>query len=197
MASNNTKYNPPVDIDALKRGDETAFRELFEAYRDRVYNTVLGFVGSEADAEDLTQDVFIEVFRSVARFRGDSKISTWLYRVAVNAALMHIRSRDRKARRARMVDWISFSKNEGRSALQFDHPGIRLENKEKAAVLFNALQKLPENQRTAWTLHKIEDLSYEEISGVMQTTLSSVESLMFRARQNLQKQLNQYYRGND
>lgn len=186
--------HPEIDTEALKRGDEHAFRQLYDAYRDRVYNTLLGMVGSAADAEDLAQEVFIEVFRSVHRFRGEAKLSTWLYRVAVNAGLMHIRSRNRKARWAKAVDWTGFLKTERPGALPFDHPGVRLENREKAQVLYNALQKLPETQRTAWTLHKIEELSYEEIAGVMNSSLSSVESLMFRARQNLQKQLAEYYK---
>lgn len=183
-----------VDIEDLKNGDETAFRLLFEAYRDKVYNTLLGFTGSAVEAEDLAQDVFVQVHQSVRQFRGDSTLSTWIYRIAVNTALMHRRSLQRKQQWARAVDWVTFSKTERRSAGHFDHPGVQLERKEKADQLYAALQKLPENQRTAWTLHKVEDLSYEEIAGVMSTSISSVESLMFRAKQNLQKHLHAYYK---
>ena len=78
----------------------------------------------------------------------------------------------------------------------FQHPGVELENKEKAAILFKAIDSLPENQKKAFILHKTENLSYEEISEVLKTTISSVESLMFRAKQNLQKILGDYYEKN-
>ena len=79
----------------------------------------------------------------------------------------------------------------------FIHPGVQLENKERSKILFAAINQLPENQKTAFVLHKIEDLSYAEITEVMQVSLSSVESLMFRAKQNLQKLLKDYYEKNE
>ena len=79
----------------------------------------------------------------------------------------------------------------------FYHPGVKMENKERAAILFSAIARLPENQKTAFTLHKVEDLSYNEIASIMEVTLSSVESLMFRAKQNLKKLLADYYEKNE
>jgi RNA polymerase sigma factor (sigma-70 family) len=75
----------------------------------------------------------------------------------------------------------------------FHHPGVSLDNKERAAVLFKAIESLPENQKTAYTLHKLEGLSYRDVSEVLNTTVSAVESLMSRANQNLRKELEEYY----
>ncbi|HLF34034.1 MAG TPA: sigma-70 family RNA polymerase sigma factor, partial [Cyclobacteriaceae bacterium] len=99
-----TKYNGKEMVSdsqfvgLLRRGDEQAFRQLVEEYQDKVYNTCLGFVRNEEEADDLAQEVFVEVFSSVQSFRGDSKLSTWIYRIAVTKSLELIRSKKRKKR---------------------------------------------------------------------------------------------------
>jgi len=100
-------------IQALKNSDESAFRELVEKYELNVYNTCIGMLGNEDNAKDISQDVFIEVFRSIHKFRGDSKISTWLYRLAVNKSLNHIRD-NKKHRVVRSIQRF-FTKEENES----------------------------------------------------------------------------------
>jgi RNA polymerase sigma-70 factor (ECF subfamily) len=158
-----------------------------------VYNTILGIVQNETEAEDLAQDVFIKVFEKISSFKGDSKLSTWLYRIATTTALDHLRSKKRKKRFGFLQ---SLSGNDGGETVQvsdFHHPGVSLDNKERAAVLFKAIEALPENQKAAYTLHKLEGLSYKDVSEVLNTTVSAVESLMSRANQNLRKELGTYY----
>ena len=179
-------------IEQLKQGDETAFKTIVEQWKDMVYNTILGIVQNETEAEDLAQDVFIKVFEKIGTFKGDAKFSTWLYRIATTTALDHLRSKKRK-KRFGFLQSLSGSGDEKESIPDFHHPGVSLDNKERAAVLFKAIDALPENQKTAYTLHKLEGLSYRDVSEVLNTTVSAVESLMSRANQNLRKELEEYY----
>jgi len=179
-------------IEQLKLGDETAFKTIVEQWKDMVYNTILGIVQNETEAEDLAQDVFIKVFEKISTFKGDSKFSTWLYRIATTTALDHLRSKKRK-KRFGFLQSLGGGNDEKDSIPDFNHPGVSLDNKERAAVLFKAIESLPENQKTAYTLHKLEGLSYRDVSEVLNTTVSAVESLMSRANQNLRKELEEYY----
>lgn len=179
-------------IEQLKQGNETAFKTIVEQWKDMVYNTILGIVQNETEAEDLAQDVFIKVFEKISTFKGDSKFSTWLYRIATTTALDHLRSKKRK-KRFGFLQALGGGNDEKETIPDFHHPGISLDNKERAAVLFKAIESLPENQKTAYTLHKLEGLSYRDVSEVLNTTVSAVESLMSRANQNLRKELEEYY----
>jgi len=180
-------------IDRLKGGDQAAFKSIVETWQDMVYNTSLGIVQSVEDAEDVAQEVFVQVYESINQFKGDSKFSTWLYRIAVTKSLDHLRKKKRKKRFAFLQSLFGVNEEEVRHTPDFNHPGVGLENKEKASVLFKAIDKLPDNQKTAFTLHKLEGLSYQEVAEVMETTVSSVESLMHRAKGNLKKILTDYY----
>ncbi len=182
---------------ALKEGSDSAFRNLVETYQNRVYNTCLGLLQNESDAEETAQDVFIEVHRSIGAFRGESKLSTWLYRIATTKSLELIRKNKRQKRFAFLQSLAG--NNETSDSLKqahFVHPGIEMEQKENAKALFQAIGQLPETQKVAFTLHKIEGLAYQQISEIMETSVSSVESLMFRARKNLQRTLKGYYEKN-
>jgi RNA polymerase sigma-70 factor (ECF subfamily) len=174
-------------IEGLRKGNEMAFKFLVDTYQDRVFNTAIGIVQNAEDAEDVAQEVFIQVFRSIHGFKGESKLSTWIYRITTTRALDLLRSRKSKKR----FGFIQRLFGDGNEPLHeipdFNHPGVSLDRKENAAKLFKAIAQLPENQKTAFTLHKLEDLSYQEISEVMQTSVPAVESLMHRAKQNLRK----------
>jgi RNA polymerase sigma factor (sigma-70 family) len=183
--------NQPELIEQLQRGDEAAFKKLVEECQDMVYNTVVSMVQDDNAADDITQEVFIQVFQSVSSFKGDAKISTWLYRIAVSKALDHERKQKRKKRFAFIQQLFG---GEDMHAADFQHPGILLERKESAAALFAALKKIPGTQRAAFTLHKLEGLSYQEIAAVMDTSLPAVESLMGRAKANLKKELTALYK---
>lgn len=184
-------------IKQLKEGNESAFKIIVEKWQDMVFNTCMGLVQDANDAEDVAQEVFIQVYESVEQFKGESKFSTWLYRIAVTKSLDHLRKKKRKKRFAFLQSLFGVNEEEVIQDPEFHHPGVKLENKEQAAVLFKAISKLPDNQKAAFTLHKLEGLSYQEVAEALSTTVSSVESLMHRARGNLRKILTDYYQKNN
>jgi RNA polymerase sigma factor (sigma-70 family) len=176
----------------LKKGNREAFQKLVNAYSEKVYNISLSYLNNFEDAEDLTQEVFIEVYNSISKFRGDSKLSTWIYRITINKSLDFLKRKKSKKRFA-FVTSIFSNEDVEEEIPDFEHPGILLESKERAKILFSAVSKLPDSQKTAFMLNKIDGLSYKEISEIMDTSISSVESLLFRAKENLRKLLNTYY----
>lgn len=183
-------------IEQLKQGSQLAFKRLVERHQKLVINTCYGLVQNREDAEDIAQDVFIEVYRNISNFRADSKISTWLYRIAVNRSLNYIRD-NKKHKWFRSVEDEVTTKN--KQLLQIEsskteQPEYELENKQRAIILQEAISSLPQNQKIAFTLSKYEELSYQEISRVMELSVSSVESLLFRAKKNLQKKLYKCYK---
>ena len=166
-----------------------AFKYLVDTYQQRVFNTAIGIVQNAEDAEDVAQEVFIQVYRSIRNFKGESKLSTWLYRIATTRALDLLRSRKSK-KRFGFIQRMFGDNNEPLYEIpDFNHPGVAMDKKENATKLFKAIAQLPDNQKIAFTLHKLEDLSYQHISEIMQTTVAAVESLMHRAKQNLRKML--------
>jgi RNA polymerase sigma-70 factor (ECF subfamily) len=182
-------------VDQLKQGDEAAFKAIVEKWQSMVYNTALGIVQNAEDAEDIAQEVFVQVYQSISSFKGDSKFSTWLYRIAITKSLDHERRKKRKKRFAFVKSLFGDESQVVVHPPDFHHPGVVLDKKEDAAALFYAISLLPENQCIAFSLHKVEGLSYQEVSEVMRTTVSSVESLMHRAKTNLRKALEIYYSG--
>lgn len=185
----------PQLIAGLQEGNEEAFRMLVQQHQRRVYNVCLSLLQHAEDAEDVTQEVFIEVYESISRFKGAAKLSTWLYRVSTTKCLDHLRAKKRKKRFGIVLTLFGTESNEPLyEQSSFEHPGIALEKKENSKILFAAINRLPENQRTAFTLHKIENLSYKEVADAMNLSLASVESLLFRAKQNLQKLLQDFHK---
>ncbi len=185
--------NEPQLIRQLQQGDRQAFTQLVQAYQHMVYNTALGIVQHMQEAEDVAQEVFVLAYLNVQHFRGDSKISTWLYRIAITKALDCERKKKTKKRINLVKNVFGIGEKEAEQIADFHHPGVELDNKEQSATLFRAMQQLPENQRVAFTLIKVEGLNYEETSNVMRTTVKAVESLMHRAKENLRKTLKSYY----
>lgn len=172
-------------------GDETAFSRLVDAHYAAVLNTCYRVLGSHEDAEDVTQDVFVQVHRKVRSFRGESKLSTWLYRISVNLSLNHLRKR----KRDRYLSFLSLSEPRGERAgravetPESRRPDREFEADERRNILKEALEALPDKQRVAIVLHKYEGLSQHEIAGVLEVTPAAVESLVHRAKQSLQKRL--------
>lgn len=181
-------------LQGLQSRQESAFRYLVDSYQTKVYNTVLAIVQNSEEAEDVAQEVFMEVYESVEKFRGDSKLSSWVYRIATTKALEAYRKRKTQKRWGGFLSSLFGENNEVvHEPADFIHPGILLENKERSMILFKAINKLADNQKIAFTLHHVEGLSYQEITEVMRLSLSSVESLLFRAKTNLKALLKDYY----
>jgi RNA polymerase sigma-70 factor (ECF subfamily) len=184
-------------VDRLISGEEAAYRETVGTYSSNVFNTALAILQNQEDAEDISQEVFIELFRSVSRFRGESSLSTWIYRITVTKSLEHIRKNSRKKRSGLFTRILGTEKTVDISTVDpFYHPGISLENRERSAILFKAIEKLPDNQKIAFLLHKVEGLAQAEIADIMKLSVSAVESLIVRAKQKLKSLLSVYYDNN-
>ena len=181
-------------IEQLRQGDETAFREIVATWQDMVFNTSLGILQQNEDAEDVTQEVFIQVHGSINQFKGDAKFSTWLYRIAVSKSLDHLRKKKRKKRFGFMQSLFGKNDELVYDPPDFHHPGVATEKKEDAQILFKAVKELPENQHIAFVLNKMEGLSYRDISEVMKLSESAVDALLHRAKSNLRRKLEEYYK---
>jgi RNA polymerase sigma-70 factor (ECF subfamily) len=186
-------------IQGLKSGDREVFRQLIEQFQVPLVRLSKGFLHNEEDARDIVQETFIEVFESIDKFRADASLFTWIYRIAVNKSLNLVRKR--KISRWTM-NWGSYTA--GNSTIRdteiadngSEIPGNRLEVKERSDLIRNAIDSLPLNQRIAFVLHNYHDLSYKETAVVMEISLSSVESLIHRAKTGLQKRLYKLYKKN-
>ncbi|MCK5148989.1 RNA polymerase sigma factor [bacterium] len=170
------------------------FKTVVEAHQDRVLNICFKFLRSREDAEDTAQEVFMEVYRSLDGFRGDAQLSTWIHRVAVTKSLDAIRRKKRKKRMGSVRQLIGFDDSfiEPESPLNL-RPDKLLEESERKMFLNKAMDKLPENQHIALTLCQIEGFTYQETADIMGTSLSSVESLIFRGKKGLKRHLTQSY----
>jgi len=176
-------------ISRLKEGDEQSYKELVDKFEQQVFSICYGFVHDREMAEDIAQEVFIQVFKSIGKFRGESQLSTWIYRICVNRSINAVR-RKKNNLIQRLDDW--FSEDEPTSSNTIT-PDKELENKEKRLKLNEAIDHLPSNQRKTFLLSRYQGLSNKEVAEVMNTTVSAIESLLFRAKQNLQKSLTNFY----
>lgn len=186
--------SPENWIEEIRKGNQNALSKLIVEFQDRVFNSVISIVQNPEDAQEITQDVFIEVYHSADKFRGDSKLSTWIYRIANNKALDHLRKKKRKKRFAFITSL--FDPHSGEQVFDqpnFEHPGVILEQKENAKYLFAAIDKLSAKQKQAYVLNKIEGLPNKEIAEIMDMSLSSIDSLLHRAKGSLRKELEGFY----
>ncbi|GAB7086104.1 RNA polymerase sigma factor [Marinifilum fragile] len=181
-------------IEELKLGNQAAFRHLVESYQSMVVNTAMGMIHNMADAEDVAQEVFIQVYNSIYDFRLESSLKTWIYRITITRSLNAIRSKGRKSFFTRLEDLFFTKREVGIGESSLPNPQKRLEEMDHSEAIQSAMNTLPDNQKVAFTLSKYEDLSYKEIAEVMQVSKSSVESLLYRAKVNLQKKLLDYYK---
>jgi len=183
-------------IKKLKLKSTNAYSNLVDDFQQKVFGTCISFVPNKEDAEDIAQEVFVEVFNSIEKFKGDSKLSTWIYRITTNKCLEFIRKKNTKKRFAflQSITWNSIPMDKTDYFTEINHPGILLENKELNATLFKAINSLPNSQTVVFTLHKIDGRSYQEVAEITGRSLSSVGSIMFRAKKNLQKILEYYYK---
>ncbi|HWL15877.1 MAG TPA: sigma-70 family RNA polymerase sigma factor [Opitutus sp.] len=180
----------------VQAGDVAAFDQLVMKYRERVYGVVYHLTSNREDAADLTQDAFIKAFQSVNRFQGQSSFFTWLYRIAVNSTLSHLR-------KSRLRTFFSFEKidEEDRVSAEViaaltDATGADRETfaRELQEKLNEAMQKLSIKHRTVITLFEIDGLSHQEIAEVMECSVGTVRSRLHYAKQLLQSELQPYIR---
>jgi RNA polymerase sigma-70 factor (ECF subfamily) len=189
----------PPDPDAVlmlrvKRGNREAFAELVDKYKQPVMNFVYRSLRDETEAEDLAQNVFLQVYKSRSRYRRTAKFSTWLFTIARNLCLNELRRRSRHP--AESIE-ETHTDNEDQPQRQYEDksqmaPPEKLLHGELAQKIEEALAELPENQRSAILLCRQDELSYEEIAGVLDCSLSATKSLIHRGRETLKEKLKRY-----
>lgn len=165
-------------IKAIGAGDIVAFEMLIDRYRGPVLNFIFKYTGDRFGAEDIAQEVFLRIYRRASKFEPRGKVSTWIFKIAYNLSVNELSRRSRFAPMTCIDDY---------GAVPLESNDARL--KELAQEMMEAIVHLPEKQRAALLLRVNEDLSYAEIGNVLSTSIASVESLLFRARENLRKVL--------
>ena len=176
-------------VQRVQAGDTGAFDVLVQKYQHKVVNLVGRFVSDHAECQDIAQDSFIKAFRAINSFRGDSQFYTWLYRIAANTAKNYLASRARKSP-GYTIDVDDAEHFEGESGLkEYANPENLLLTEEIKATIFSAIERLPEDLKSAISLREIDGLSYEEIAQVMDCPIGTVRSRIFRARDVIDKEL--------
>jgi RNA polymerase sigma-70 factor (ECF subfamily) len=174
----------------IAKGDNDAFEILVNRHQTSILNLIYRFIGDRTQAKDLAQEVFIRVWQAARSYKPEAKFTTWIYRIATNVCFNELKS----ARRRR---WFQFHRsnedNEGSIEETFPDGSPTAEDllleKERSRQISDALQSLPDNQRMALVLRRYDDLSYEEIAGILNCSVSAVESLLVRAKRTLQEKL--------
>lgn len=172
--------------------NQSHFEKLYHDYKTLVFNVALNYLQNVEDAEEITQDVFVKVHHSLENFNQKSTYKTWIYRITINQCLDFIKQRNSQ-KRFFIFGKKSRNEREYLNSTNFEHPGILMENQEDAKLLFEVINTLTENQKTAFLLSKLDGLSNPEISEIMQLSISSVESLIFRAKATLKDKLGEKF----
>lgn len=162
------------------------FEELYALHSKQVYNLALNYVQNSEDAQEITQDVFVTIYQQHHKFREESNLSTWVYRITINKCLDFIRSKKQKRRFAYFTPLSAIMEPS-----HFNHPGVLMEYEEETKRIFAWINELPEQQKTALILQKLESKSMAEVAEIMQLTTKAVESLIQRAKANLTKKIDQ------
>jgi len=176
-------------IQGILRRDRQAYQYLLDTYQKQVVKTAYYFTGNMEDAEDLSQDIFLEIIDSAASFRHSAALSTWIYRITVNRSLNLIKRNKRRDIFQRLGTVFQSGTDGKQPVNEPSSHNTATEDDERRKLLNKAISSLPENQRIAFVLCKYEELPYKDICEVMNLSLSSVESLLHRAKINLQTKL--------
>ncbi len=191
--SSHTKYSEQLDEDLVLRvqqGDKSAFDLLVIKYQHKIIQLVNRYVKDPSEAQDVAQEAFIKAYRALGNFRGDSAFYTWLYRIAINTAKNYLVSRSRRSSDYE-VDVQDAEAIENAPQLQgMETPERVLLNQEIIDTIKTAIDKLPEEMRTAIILREFDGMSYEEIAEAMDCPVGTVRSRLFRAREAIDNKLN-------
>lgn len=180
-------------IDQVKKGDISAFRRIMESHQEKIFYLTYDMTGNRQDAEDLSQEVFLKAYHALKKFRGDAKLSSWLYRIAVNTCI------DKKRKKKEMPAYISENQNDdGSDFFQYSDnstasdPEYQTESGLMQKNIQKALHKLSPRERSVFVLRHYNDLQFNEISNILNLSIGTVKSLIFRAIKKLQNELSFY-----
>jgi RNA polymerase sigma-70 factor (ECF subfamily) len=188
--------DPDVHLMMLfQDGNVDAFAQLIRRSQHKVFSVIYRFLGDRAESEDLTQEVFLRVYRTAGRYEPTAKFSTWLYRIATNISLNAIRNKSR-FRTVSLEVRQDESDDFHREIPDDNNPGpdLAMHNEELSKVVMAAIEQLPDQQKAAIILNKYEGLSYEDVAGILNCSVMAVKSLLSRARSNLKSRLMPYLR---
>ncbi|MCF8243298.1 MAG: RNA polymerase sigma factor [Melioribacteraceae bacterium] len=180
----------------MQKLDKSDFKNLVEKHQENVRNLCFKYLRSREDADDVAQDVFIQVYESLTSFRSEAEISTWIFRIAVNKSIDALRKKKRKKRYAQLIS--IFGTGEDDPPLEIssgENVQENFEQSERVKHLNKAIESLPDNQKTALILSKYHGFSNKEIAEILNTSISAVESLIHRSKKNLHKKLYDIYDG--
>jgi RNA polymerase sigma-70 factor, ECF subfamily len=172
-------------VNLAKQGDVPAMSSLYDKYRRRIYNLCLRMVRDQADAEDLTQDVFVQLFRKIDTFRGESAFSTWLHRLAVNMVLMEIRSRNSK--RYSFIPIESKNENDDYFYEELGREDQGLRSSLDRITLQSAMEELPPGYRVVFLLHDVHGYEHQEIAEILSCSVGNCKSQLHKARLKLRR----------
>lgn len=188
---NNECVTVPLDSDVVKRaqqGDSDAFATLFHAHKARIYSVCLRMTNNAAEAEDLTQDAFLQVFRKIATFRGDSAFSTWLHRIAVNTVLMHFR---KKSLSQVSLDEPYSNSDGAKIRREYGTKDNRLAGCVDRVALASAIKELPHGYKTIFLLHEVEGYEHQEIAEMLGCSVGNSKSQLHKAKLRIRELLAQ------
>lgn len=188
-----TVKQPESGTGTLKTGKEQAFQKLMHLYGKGIFNLCIGMIPNRENAENITRDVFVEAYQYMDSSGQGEQVKTWLSRIALNKCYNHIKYSKRQKKYGIIQSLFYTNANPLEVPHNFAHPGIALENKEHAKVLYGALAVLPETQKAAFTLHEMQGMDYKQIADTMKLSVPAVESLLSRARTGLRKKLRVYF----
>jgi RNA polymerase sigma-70 factor, ECF subfamily len=163
---------------------DNSFKTIYDEYKNLVFNLCLQYVQNTADAEDITQEVFVKLHQQLHKYDSNvASLKTWIYRITINQNLDFLKAKRAKKRFAFISSLFKELEEEGPA--HFDHPGVAMEDKEEIRQLLEMINSLPDKQKTALILSKIEERPQKEIAEIMGLSLKAVESLIQRAKMNL------------
>ncbi len=175
-------------IEQILNNNNLAFRSLIEKYKSLVYNTVFRLVGNHSDAEDIFQDVFLQIYKSCQFVKNEDDLTLWIYKIAYHKSISFLRKRN-LAKAGNHPENENFTSISEKNYIDLNTPARKLEQKEAITFLFKCIDELPENQKTVLLMHKFEGYSQKEICEKLKLSPTSVESLMYRAKKNLKQRL--------
>ena len=202
VSNENEQYSTVSDEELIKsyaeKGDESAFEEIVNRYSDRIFGFALRITKNYSDAEEVYQEVFLTLSRKLSTFRGESKFSSWLYRVTANASYMYLRSQKKHEHNISLENYSPYDEKGtlmGRIMYKdwSSRPDIIIFSKEAISIIEKAINEIPESYRTVFHLRDIEGLSNEEVSNILEISVPAVKSRLHRARLFLRDKVSDYF----
>ena len=176
-----------ISLEREEKVDARSFESVFDENKNKLLGLVMGIVQQVEDTEEIVQDVFVKLHQNKEEMLSNPNLNTWLYRVAINASLDHLRKT--KARKSGGLLQRVFKIGREETPVVFEHPGVLLDKKQDAVLLFAALKKIPEQQRIAFLLQQTEGKTVAEVADILESSVQAAEALIKRAKANLRKQL--------